>query len=83
MRVRVHPFEKVVHHWQRKRGATRPDSTARAGAGTRRSPRPPYGRAELFGRTKAELMTLARRFDIPRRSRMSKAELERALMGER
>ena len=75
-----HTFEKVGDHWERKRRQGPSDAQAALrGAAARRSLRETFGGIDFLGRTKEELLALARRFDVRGRSRMSKRELARAL----
>ena len=75
-----HPFEKVGDRWQRKEGARKGPSDAQAarrGARARRGGRTAGG--VDANATKAHLMDLARRLDVPGRSRMTKDQLVAAL----
>lgn len=76
-----HSFEKVGDHWERKDGERRGPSdeqAARGGAAARRRPRGTAGGVDANA-TKAHLLELARRLEVPGRSRMTKAELVVAL----
>lgn len=75
-----HSFEKVGDHWEPKdhKGPSDPQA-ARGGRSARRSSAPTYGGVDVAGRTKDELVDLARRLDVPGRSSMTKDELGRAI----
>jgi cation transport regulator ChaB len=75
-----HSFEKVGDHWEPKdeKGPSDPQA-ARGGKAARDRPRETFGGVDVEGNTKAELYERAKRADIPNRSRMSKAELARAI----
>jgi cation transport regulator ChaB len=74
-----HSYEKVGDHWERK--ARRGPSDAQA---ARRGPDARRARPTAEGvdanASKAHLMEVARRLDVPGRSKMSKAELVDAIM---
>ena len=75
-----HSFEKIGDHWEPKGRKGPSDSRAKQGrrgaaAGRGRT----YGGVDVEGRSKSELMDLARRLDVPGRSRMSKQELAKAI----
>jgi hypothetical protein len=72
-----HTHEKVGDHWEPKPdGAKGPsDSQAEGGAGT---DRPTAGGVDANA-SKEHLLQLARRLDVPGRSKMTKAELVEAL----
>ena len=75
-----HSFEKVGDHWERKEGGRRGPSdphAAKSGAAARK-PEPTAGGVDE-GASKAHLMELARKADVPGRSRMTKHELVQAL----
>jgi hypothetical protein len=75
-----HSFEKVGDHWEPKarKGpsdprASKPRAEARAGKGKT------YGGVDVAGRTKRELMDLARQVGVEGRSRMTKDQLGDAI----
>ncbi len=73
-----HSYEKVGDHWEAKDEKGPSDARAAGGRGTR---------AETAGgvdahASKQHLYDLAKRLDVPGRSRMSKAELVEALQKE-
>jgi hypothetical protein len=74
-----HSFEKVGDHWERKdhRGPS-DDQSAKSGADARKRPAPSAGGVDARS-TKSHLMEVARRLDVPGRSRMTKAELVEAI----
>jgi cation transport regulator ChaB len=75
-----HSFEKVGDHWEPKDGKGPSDEqAARRGAAARRGT---AGTAEGVdaNASKDHLMEVAKRLDIPGRSRMRKAELVEAIM---
>ncbi|HEX8805224.1 MAG TPA: ChaB family protein [Acidimicrobiales bacterium] len=71
-----HSFEKVGDHWEPKKRKGPSDEHA---AGGRDDSTPTAGGVDVKGHTKAELMERAKKLDISGRSRMSKAELGRAI----
>lgn len=73
-----HGFEKVGDRWEAKgrKGPSDPQD-ARSGAAARRGGRTAGG--VDANATKAHLMDLARRLDVPGRSRMTKGELVSAI----
>jgi cation transport regulator ChaB len=74
-----HSYEKVGDHWERKeKKGPSDEQAARGGPAARRSPRP-TAEGVNANATKAHLMEVARRLDVPGRSRMSKAELVEAI----
>lgn len=75
-----HSFEKVGDHWEPKddKGPSDPRA-ARGGAAARRGRGRTFGGVDVEGRTKQELLDLARRLDVPGRSRMTKDELGAAI----
>lgn len=75
-----HSFEKVDDHWQpkKRRGPSDPQA-ARSGPAARRQPRETYGGVDVLGHSKDELMERARKLDVRGRSRMTKAELAKAI----
>ena len=75
-----HSFEKVGDHWEPKKEKGPSDERAKRGGREARSGKGrTYGGVDVEGRTKAELMDLARELDVPGRSKMSKAELGEAI----
>jgi cation transport regulator ChaB len=75
-----HSFEKVGDHWEEKEGGHKGPSdeqAAQTGAAARRGG-PTAGGVDANA-SKKHLLELARRADIPGRSRMSKEELVEAL----
>ena len=75
-----HSFEKVEDHWEQKKqtGPSDPQA-ARTGAAARRQPDETYGGVDVLGHTRDELMERARKLDVRGRSRMTKAELAKAI----
>ena len=76
-----HTHEKVGDHWEAKEDGRKGPSDSQAAKST---PTSGKGSSQTAGgvdtqATKAHLMDLARRLDVPGRSRMSKAELVEAL----
>jgi cation transport regulator ChaB len=71
-----HSFEKVGDHWEPKAHRGPSDSRARSPRGRRGKT---YGGVDVEGRTKDELMDLARKAGVRGRSRMTKDELGDAL----
>ena len=74
-----HPFEKVGDHWEPKDEKGPSDAKAAGGRGTR---------AKTAGGVdanagKEHLLSVARKLDIPGRSRMTKAELVTAIQANR
>lgn len=74
-----HEYEKVGDHWERKAESGPSDDRA-AGQG-RHSGGETAGGVDANA-SKAHLMSLAKRLDVPGRSRMTKAELVEALQRE-
>jgi hypothetical protein len=72
-----HTHEKVGDHWEPKEGGRTGPSDAQA-AGGADTDRPTAGGVDE-GATKAHLLELARRLDVPGRSSMTKDELVAAL----
>jgi hypothetical protein len=75
-----HSFEKIGDHWEPKDGqgpsdprASKPRDEAIAGKGET------YGGVDVAGRSKQELMDLARQLDVRGRSHMTKDELGDAI----
>lgn len=74
-----HSFEKVGDHWEPKSHRGPSDAQdAKTGAAARRSPTETAGGVDAYA-TKAHLLDVARRLDVPGRSRMTKAELVAAI----
>lgn len=75
-----HGYEKVGDHWEAKehKGPSDPRST-RTTAQKRRGEGETYGGVDAIGNTRAELYERARRLGVEGRSRMTKAELARAI----
>jgi len=73
-----HTYEKVGDHWEPKAHPGPSDAQAQGNAGTRRAT---AGGVDAHA-SKAHLYSLARRLDIPGRSRMTKAQLVEALQAE-
>jgi len=76
-----HSFEKVGDHWEPKEGGAKGPSdpqAERSGSGARRGG--PTAEGVDADASKAHLLDLARRLDVPGRSRMTKAELVEALV---
>jgi cation transport regulator ChaB len=72
-----HTHEKVGDHWEPKEGGRKGPSDAQA-AGGQDTNRETKGGVDTNA-TKSHLMDLARRLDVPGRSRMSKGELVDAI----
>ncbi|MFF1510118.1 ChaB family protein [Streptomyces sp. NPDC058326] len=75
-----HSYEKVGDHWERKEHGRRGPSDPRARTPRERPARSGEGVDEQA--TKEHLYELARRLDIPGRSRMSRPELLEAIRKE-
>jgi cation transport regulator ChaB len=75
-----HSFEKVGDHWEPKatKGPSDPQA-ARGGRAARAGRGRTYGGVDVEGRTKQELLDLARGLGVPGRSSMTKDELGRAV----
>ena len=75
-----HSFEKVGDHWEPKDEKGPSDErAAKRGARARRGEGETFGGIDVRGNTKEELYERAKRAGVSGRSRMSKAELARAL----
>ncbi|WP_433217633.1 ChaB family protein [Dactylosporangium sp. CS-047395] len=75
-----HTYEKVGDHWERKDEAGPSDAqAAQRGPAARNRPRETAEGVDANA-SKQHLLDLARRLEIPGRSRMTKAELVEALM---
>ena len=74
-----HSFEKVGDHWEPKEHKGPSDrQAARGGAAARRRPSTTAGGVDANA-SKAHLMDLARKLDVPGRSKMTKHELVEAV----
>ena len=75
-----HSYEKVGDHWERKaeKGPSDPRST-KSTAQKRRNVGETFGGVDYYGHTKDELYARAQKLGVEGRSRMSKAELARAV----
>ena len=75
-----HSFEKVGDRWTRKdaKGPSDPRA-AKGGARARRGEGETFGGVDVRGNSKEELYERARKLSVEGRSRMSKAELARAI----
>ena len=75
-----HSFEKVGDHWEPKdeKGPSDPQA-ARGGRAARDRPRETFGGVDVVGHTREELYERASALDVRGRSRMTKAELARAI----
>ena len=75
-----HSFEKVGDHWEEKaeKGPSDPRST-KSTAQKRRNVGETFGGVDFYGHTKAELYERAKALGVAGRSRMSKADLARAI----
>lgn len=75
-----HVAEKVGDHWELKDEPGPSDPQSRQhGRQARDHPRESYGGVDAVGNTKAELYERARELDVTGRSRMTKAELAKAI----
>ena len=75
-----HSFEKKGDRWvaKKEKGPSDPQA-ARGGAAARNRPRETYGGIDVVGNSKRELYERAKAAGVSGRSRMSKAELAKAL----
>lgn len=75
-----HSFEKVGDHWEPKdeKGPSDPQA-AQGGREARDRPKETFGGVDVQGHTKDELLERARSLDVKGRSRMTKADLARAI----
>ena len=75
-----HSFEKVGDHWEPKdeKGPSDPQA-ARGGRAARDRPRETFGGVDVVGHTREELYERAKALDVRGRSRMTKADLARAI----
>jgi len=75
-----HSFEKVGDHWEPKahKGPSDPQA-ARGGADARDAGGETFGGVDVLGHTRDELLERAKALDVRGRSRMTKAELARAI----
>jgi len=75
-----HSFEKVGDHWEPKahKGPSDPRA-AKGGSAAREGKGETFGGVDMYGHTRDELMDRARKLGIRGRSRMTKADLARAI----
>jgi hypothetical protein len=75
-----HSFEKVGDHWEPKaeKGPSDPQA-AKGGADAREQPAETFGGVDVEGHTRDELLDRARELGVRGRSRMTKADLARAI----
>ena len=75
-----HSFEKVGDHWEPKatKGPSDPQA-AQGGREARDRPKETFGGVDVVGHTRDELLDRARNLGIKGRSRMTKADLARAI----
>jgi hypothetical protein len=73
-----HTHEKVGDHWEQKDGKGPSDAQAARKGAAARSGAPTAGGVDANA-SKAHLMDVARRLDVPGRSSMTKGELVRAI----
>ena len=73
-----HSFEKVGDHWEPKAGGRKGPSDAQAARSRRAKPAKTAGGVDANA-TKEHLMGIARKLEVPGRSRMTKAELVSAI----
>jgi hypothetical protein len=75
-----HSFEKVGDHWEPKaeKGPSDPQA-AKGGADAREHPAETFGGVDVEGHTRDELLDRARELGVRGRSRMTKADLARAI----
>jgi len=75
-----HSFEKVGDHWERKahKGPSDPRA-AKGGSAAREGKGETFGGVDMYGHTRDELMDRVRKLGIRGRSRMTKADLARAI----
>lgn len=75
-----HSFEKVDDHWEPKahRGPSDPRA-ATGGSAAREGKGETFGGVDMYGHTRDELMDRARKLGVRGRSRMTKADLARAI----
>ena len=75
-----HTFEKVGDHWEPKQKPGPSDPRAREGGQAAREGKgEAFGGVDMYGHTKAELAQRARDLGVPVKSRMTKADLARAI----
>jgi hypothetical protein len=75
-----HSFEKVGDHWEPKERKGPSDPRARRGGRSARAGEgETFGGVDYYGSTKDELMDRAAKLGVRGRSRMTKAELARAI----
>ncbi len=75
-----HSFEKVGDHWEEKskKGPSDPQAKQR-GKAARETPKETAGGVDVHGNTRAELYQRAKQAGVSGRSKMTKAELARAV----
>ena len=75
-----HSFEKVGDHWEPKahKGPSDPRA-AKGGSAAREGKGETFGGVDMYGHTRDELMDRVRKLGIRGRSRMTKADLARAI----
>jgi len=75
-----HSFEKVGDHWEPKKRKGPSDPRAkRGGKAARRGEGRTFGGVDYYGHTKQQLEERARRLGVRGRSRMTKADLAKAI----
>jgi cation transport regulator ChaB len=75
-----HSFEKVGDHWEPKKRKGPSDSqAAKSGRAAREGKGETFGGVDVLGNTKDELYERATKLGVSGRSKMSKAELARAI----
>ena len=74
-----HSFEKVGDHWEAKSDSGPSDAQGAKGGRRARARNTPTAGGVNANATKAHLLELAKRLDVKRRSRMTKAELVDAI----
>ena len=75
-----HSYEKVGDHWEPKKRKGPSDPRARRGGTSARQGRgQTFGGVDYYGHTKDQLEQRARRLGVRGRSRMTKAELAKAI----
>ncbi len=75
-----HSFEKIGDHWEPKR--QKGPSDPRAASGGSNPHGESFGGVDVLGHTRDELLERAKGLDVRGRSRMTKAELGRAIARE-
>jgi cation transport regulator ChaB len=75
-----HSFQKVDDHWEpKKRKGPSDPRAAKGGAAARSGKGETYGGVDVFGSSRGELYERARKLGIEGRSKMTKAELGKAI----